>query len=48
MHHAYKSGVWPEAYLTKKKGFKGYVHAIRPDNCLDGTKAIPDGACVYT
>ena len=36
------------ASQKKKKGFKGYVHTIRPDSCFDGTKAIPDGASVYT
>ena len=32
----------------KKKGFKGYVHAITPDSFFAGTKTTPDGASDYT
>ena len=34
--------------ISEKKGFIGYVHDIRPDSFFAGTKAIPDGASVYT
>ena len=38
----------PKRISEEKKGFKGYVHAIRPDSFFDGTKAIPDGTSTYT